>query len=187
MAEDSTEITRLLDAVGAGDSQARERLWEVIYRELRLMAASQVAAEQPGRGVQATTLVHEAYLRLFSDGNERYTNRRHFFGAAAQAMRRILVDDARNRGRLKRGGDGQKLQLSVEPATFDTDPMEVLALEQALQKLEQNYSRAAEIVQLRYFTGLTVDQTAELLGVAPRTVDAEWCMARAWLSRELGK
>src|SRR5262245_24534597 len=99
------------------------------------MAAVHVAAEKPGRGVQATTLVHEAYLRLFSDGNEQYANRRHFFGAAAQAMRRILVDDARNRGRLKRGCDGTQLPLTDEPATFDSDPTEVLALEQAMQKL----------------------------------------------------
>lgn len=185
------DVTQLLDAVGAGDADAKARLWELVYSELRQMAAAHVAREghgrQPGRGVQATTLVHEAYLRLFGGDNGHFSSRRHFFGAAAQAMRRIIVDDARMRGRLKRGGGRARATLEFEPATLDGDPLEALALDDALAQLERHHPRAAEVIQLRYFTGLTVDQTAELMGIAPRTVDAEWSMARAWLYRLLSK
>lgn len=183
------DVTQLLDAVGAGDADAKARLWELVYSELRQMAAAHVAREghgcQPGRGVQATTLVHEAYLRLFAGDNGHFTSRRHFFGAAAQAMRRIIVDDARKRGRLKRGGGRARATLEIEPATLDGDPLETLALDEALDRLEQHQPRAVEVIQLRYFAGLSVDQTAELMGIAPRTVDAEWSMARAWLYRVL--
>lgn len=180
-------VTQLLEAVSAGDVSARERLLELVYQELRQMAAANLAGERPGRGVQATTLVHEAYLRLFAGNNGHFTSRRHFFGAAAQAMRRIIVDDARMRSRLKRGGGRALATLAFEPATLDSDPLEALALEDALVRLEREQPRAAEIVQLRYFAGLTVDQTAELMGIAPRTVDAEWSMARAWLFRVLSE
>lgn len=182
------DVTRLLDAVGAGDCAARERLLELVYHELRQMAAAHLAREGQGRHpgrVQPTTLVHEAYLRLFAPGNGHFGSRRHFFGAAAQAMRRILVDDARKRGRLKRGGGRRAASLELEPATFDLDPAEMLALEEALSRLEQYQPRAAEVVHLRYFAGLSGDQVAEVMGVSPRTVDAEWCMARAWLFRVL--
>lgn len=200
-------VTQVLQAVGAGDLAARQRLWEIVYQELKAMAAARLAGERPG-GVQATTLVHEAYLRLFGGDNGHYTSRRHFFGAAAQAMRRILVDHARRRGAVKRGGAGHRLiagatsgesgatqseahrleagATGFEPATFDGDPAMMLALEEALGRLEALHPRAAEVVHLRFFAGLTVDQTAEMMELAPRTVDSEWRMARAWLHRALG-
>lgn len=189
-------VTRLLDAIGAGEPDARQRLWDVVYDELRAMARAHLADENRAKGLAATTLVHEAYLRLFGSsadtaGNGRvaFSNRRHFFGAAANAMRRILVDDARHRARLKRGGrvlgpvaGGSAVE---EAAMFDTDPTDLIALEEVLARFEAEHPRAAEVVHLRYFAGLSVDQTAELMGLAPRTVDSEWRMARAWLYRAL--
>lgn len=177
-------VTQLLKALGSGDVAAKERLWEMVYQELRNLAARHVANERLG-GFQPTTLVQEAYLRLFVDGNGHYSSRRHFFGAAAQAMRRILVDDARKRGAVKRGRGIRPAALVFEPATFDADAEDLLALDEALEMLQAAFPRAAEVVHLRYFAGLTVDQTAEFLCIAPRTVDAEWNMARAWLHRVL--
>lgn len=191
-------VTRLLDAIGAGESDARQRLWEVVYDELRAMARAHLADENRAKALAATTLVHEAYLRLFGgtadtagDGCATFGNRRHFFGAAANAMRRILVDDARHRARLKRGGRvlGAAAGGSAvdEAAMFDTDPTDLIALEEVLARFEVEHPRAAEVVHLRYFAGLSVDQTAELMSLAPRTVDSEWRMARAWLYRALTK
>lgn len=180
-------VTRLLGALGEGDISARDRLLALIYQELKKLAVTHIANEKPGCGLQATTLVHKVYLRLFAAGDGHFANRRHFFGAAAKAMRRILVEDARKRGAVKRGGGAVALPLETEPAVFDKDPAETLDLEEALKKLEQEHPRAAEIVHLRYFAELPVDQTAEMLGISPRTVDAEWCMARAWLHRAISK
>ncbi len=184
-------VTRLLDAIGAGETDARQRLCEVVYDELRAMARAHLADENRAKGLAATTLVHEAYLRLFTPGGGRFTDRRHFFGAAANAMRRILVDDARHRARLKRGGRvlGAAAGGSAvdEAAMFDTDPTDLIALEEVLARFEVEHPRAAEVIHLRYFAGLSVDQTAELMGLAPRTVDSEWRMARAWLYRALTK
>lgn len=179
-------VTQLLVAVGRGDAGAREELWTVIYEELRAMARRQLAAEAGGT-LQPTTLVHEAYLRLTADEDVRWENRRHFFAAAAQAMRRIRIDDARKRKRLKRGGGAKPGPLQEAPPVFDQDPTEVLAVDEALTRLEREAPRKAEVVMLRYFVGLTVDETAEALGLSPKTVDNDWRIARAWLHGELSK
>lgn len=201
-------ITELLHAVEQGDSLARRDLWNLVYEELRQLAHRQAQAENRALGPHTTVLVHEAYLRLVDNGDAdvHWHNRRHFFAAAAKAMRRIRVDDARSRARLKRGGPGlvdgsgcparpgtpghapgraQPAESVADPRAGDDDPLELLALDEALTKLERTDPRKAEIVMLRFFAGLTVDQTAAAMGIAPRTVDSLWRVARAWLHREL--
>ncbi len=177
-------ITQLLDAVGRGDGSAHERLWSAIYEELRELAHRQMAHEAPGRTLQPTALVNEAYMRLFGKQSASFDNRRHFFAAAAEAMRRIRIDEARKRMRRKRSGQ-QREPLDDAAVAFDQDPVEVLAVDEALSGLRKIDSRKADVVNLRYFAGLTVDETASALGVSPRTVDMEWRTARAWLHREL--
>lgn len=183
---DQVEITKLLAAIGRGDAASAEQLWKHVYDELHAMAQRQLANEPAGRTLQPTTLVHEVFFRLAPDGDTPFENRRHFFKSAAIAMRRIRTDDARRRNRLKRGGPGVALPLECEPPVFDQDHDEVLAVNEALAKLEGHDERKAAIVNLRYFAGLTVDETASVLGVSPRTVDSEWRFVKAWLHRELG-
>ena len=178
-------VTRLLAAASQGDPAAKDRLWETVYAELRDLAHGQLRSEQPGRDLQTTILVHEAYVRLVGDDDLQWANRRHFFFAAAQAMRRIRVDYARKRRGLKRGGGRPAEPLGEEPAAPDGDGAELLALNDALQKLEQEAPRQAEVVMLRYFAGLSIGETAEALGVSPRTVDVDWRLAKAWLHRAL--
>jgi len=199
MDETATHVlTRLLDAAGNGDLAAREQLLEAVYGELRQIAAAQMASERPGRTLQPTALVHEAWLRLMAgNGNPAgpgatFANRRHFFAAAANAMRRIRIDDARSRNRLKRGGPGLHRSTTGAIGHGDhwtqsgaTDPVDDLALDEALTKLEHERPDLAEVVKLRYFAGLNIDQTAELLGVTSRTVDNRWQLAKAWLKRAL--
>ena len=200
-------VTRLLAAAGRGETDAQEKLWAAIYEELRRLARAQMRREAGGGTLQTTALVHEAYLRLVGDEGSQWANRRHFFAAAAQAMRRIRIDDARKRGRLKRGGSGKgerpedpsvphpqkgwgtpkRVPLEEIPAVSGEDPAELIALDGALTKLERLDARKAELVNLRYFAGLTIDETAAALGVSPRMVDKEWSLARAWLHRELTK
>jgi RNA polymerase sigma factor (TIGR02999 family) len=180
-------ITELLDAAARGDVAAHEQLWAAIYGELHRVAQCQLCTEPPGRTLQPTTLVHEAYLRLVGGGNAEWANRRHFFAAAAKAMRAIRIDDARKRRRLKRGGGQRPAPLDESPAVFDQDPNEVLAVDEALNKLEKKDPRKAEVVMLRYFAGLTRDECADALGISPSTVASEWRVARAWLHRELAK
>ena len=180
-------VTQLLAAASAGDATAQDRLWATVYDELRRLAHGQLAHDACGVALQTTVLVHEAYLRLLGpEGNPaNWENRRHFFAAAAEAMRRIRVDDARTRKRLKRGG-GQAPQPLIDEAGADGgDPDELLAIDDALNKLAALDARKAEVVKLRFFAGLSVDETANALGVSPRTVDNEWRFARAWLHREL--
>ncbi len=180
-------LTELLAAVSDGDPAAQGKLWSAIYGELRRVAQQQMAGETPGRTLQPTALVHEAYFRLFGDKKVQWANRRHFFAAAAEAMRRIRVDDARIRNRLKRGGGEQPGAILDAPAVFDQDPIEMLAVDEALDRLGQTDARKAQVVKLRYFAGLTVDECAAVLEVSPRTVDKDWAFARAWLHRELSK
>jgi RNA polymerase sigma factor (TIGR02999 family) len=188
MARDTTDtLTRLLAATGRGEAGARNQLWTLIYDELHQLAQMQLAGEPVVARGHPTSLVHEAYLRLTADVPIDWANRRHFFGAAAQAMRRIRVDDARRRGRIKRGGGQQPQPLSDEPAAPEADPVDLLALDEALDKLAGEYPRTAEVVTLRFFGELSVEETADALGVSPRTVDSEWQFARAWLHRELSK
>lgn len=183
----SNSITQLLAAVSRGDESASEKLWGTIYDELHGLAQRQMANEAPGGTLQPTSLVHEAYLRLFGSENVDWKNRRHFFAAAAQAMRQIRIDDARKRKRLKRGG-GQKPEILQDgPPVFDPDPTEVLMVDEALRKLADTDPRKAELVALRYFAGLTMDEVAHAMGLPARTVDREWSYARAWLHREFSK
>ncbi len=187
MGNPQTQITTLLDAVSNGDREAAERLWRAVYDELRVIAKGCLAQECQRGNLQTTVLVHEAYLRLVgNDGAAPPSNRRHFFAAAANAMRQFLVDDARKRRSLKRGKGRDPVPLEMEPPCMVYDPAEVLAIDEGLSKLRALSERRAEIVKLRYFGGLTVDETAEVLGISPRQVDREWQHARAWLHRALG-
>jgi RNA polymerase sigma factor (TIGR02999 family) len=178
-------VTQLLTATNGGDAGAQDRLWSLIYDELRKLAQHQMAGEASGHTLQPTALVHEAYFRLFGENPVQWSNRGHFFTAAAEAMRRIRVDDARRRGRLKRGGGQQPSSITDDPSGFNQDPVEVLAVGESLEELEQTAPRQAEVVKLRYFTGLTGDECAAVLEVSPRTVDKDWAFARAWLHRKL--
>lgn len=181
-------VTQLLDAVAQGQPAAMEKLWSAVYDELRRMAETRMAKELPGRTLQATALVNEAYLRLVGDGRVHWKNRRYFFAAAANAMRQILVDDARRRKRLKRGGGAKQGELlDWSPPAIEQDPGELLAINEAMEQLAQEEPRMAEVVGLRYFVGLTIDETAEALGVSARTVDLDWRIARAWLHRALSE
>jgi len=180
-------LTQLLDAVAHGDDNAQNRLWSLVYDELRLMARQQMAGEAPGHVLQPTALVHQAYFRLFGSGNGHFENRRHFFAAAARAMRQILIEDARSRGSLKRGGGVRLRELDDGIDVPGHDPTELLAVHEALERLEKEDARKGDVVNMRYFTGLTVKETAEALGVSERTVNFEWRFARAWLHRELSK
>jgi len=183
--EPSHSVTRLLTAVSTGDGSAKDQLWTVVYDELHRMAHRQMTHEPGGNTLQTTALVNEAYLRLVGHDRVDWSNRRHFFAAASRAMRRIRIDDARKRGRVKRGG-GQKPQVLLDdPGVFDQDPAQLFALDEALTQLEERDPRKAEVVMLRFFAGLSVDETAAALGVSARTVESEWKFARAWLHREL--
>jgi RNA polymerase sigma factor (TIGR02999 family) len=182
-----SEVTRVLEAAAQGDRRAAGELLPLVYEELRKLAAQRLAQEKPGHTLQATALVHEGYLRLVGgDVPQRFNGRGHFFAAAAEAMRRILVDGARHKQSLKGGGGRQRLGLDgIELAAGAPSP-DVLALDEALEKLAREHPRKAELVKLRYFAGLTNDEAAEALGVSPSTVDNDWAYARSWLRVELG-
>ena len=180
------DVTRLLQAVEQGDAEAVSQLWTLVYEELRELAAHQLAREAPGQTLQATALVHETYLRLLGDGGDhRWNGRAHFFGAAAEAMRRILVDNARRKRAVKRGGGGQRFELNAEQVQAHIESEDLLALDEALGRLETAEPEVAQLVKLRYFAGMTIPEAAATLGVAPRTADAWWAYARAWLLGEL--
>ena len=183
----SRAVTQLLQAASQGDGAARERLWSTIYSEIHRLARAQLAHEGAACRLQPTTLVNEAYLKLLGDGQVEWSSRRHFFGAAARAMRQILVDDARSRGRLKRGAGKAPGPLPDDVMGPESDPARLLAISEALEKLERDDPPRAEVVMMRYFAGLSIDETAAVLDVAPRTVDAAWRFAKAWLHRELSK
>ena len=178
------EVTRILDAIGQGDGWAAAQRLPLVYDELRRLAAAQMAREQPGQTLDATALVHEAYLRLV--GDQQFDNRRHFFAAPAEAMRRILVENARRKRSLKRGGD--LFRADFEPSQIAAPEVDddILALDQALDKLAESEPQVADLVKLRYFSGLTIKQAAEVLGISPRTADSLWAYGRAWLKTELG-
>lgn len=183
----ASPITELLTAASRGDAAAAERLWALVYDELKRMARGQLVGEARGRTLHPTVLVNETYLRLLGDGHVDWSSRGHFFAAAAEAMRRIRVDDARKRNRLKRGGGRKAQSLDEEQIGSETDATELLAVHEVLDRLEEIDPRKAEVVKMRYFAGLSVDETAAALGVSPRTVDAEWRFAKAWLHRQLSK
>ena len=173
-----------------GDPSVHAReLLPLVYQELRQMAAAKLAHEKPGQTLNATALVHEAYLRLMPAKPDApavgFQSRAHFFGAAAEAMRRILVENARRKARIKHGGDRQRIELHPDLATAPASDDELLALDAALAKLAEHDPIKARLVELRYFAGLTGDQAAEMLGISPSTADRHWVFARAWLRREM--
>ena len=182
-----TDVTRVLAAIDRGDPRAAEELIPLVYDELRKLAAHQLRHEAPGQTLQATALVHEAYVRLVAaEQAVSWNSRGHFFGAAAEAMRRILIERARQKRSLKRGGDRERLDaLDIEPPTPEPG-IDLLALDDVLEKLERVDRRKADLVKLRFFAGLTIAQAAEALGVSTSTADNDWAYARSWLRLEMG-
>ena len=177
-----TDVIRILSAIQQGDPQAAEQLLPLVYAELRHLAAEKMAQERPGQTLQATALVHEAYLRLMGGGQaQHWDSRGHFFAAAAEAMRRILLNRARDKGRLKRGGGRQRVELDHLAAADQASEEESLAVGEALERLEQQNKPCADLVKLRFFAGLTMEEAAAAMGIAPRTAHRYWAFARAWL------
>jgi RNA polymerase sigma factor (TIGR02999 family) len=181
-----SDVSQILNAIEAGEPGAAGRLFPAVYDELRRMAAGHMARESPGQSLDATALVHEAYLRLVDQPiRQCFANRRHFFGTAAEAMRRILVERARARKSSKRGGDRQRLDLDHQDVTAPERSEDLLALDAALDRLAAAEPQAAELVQLRYFAGRNMTEAAELLGLSRRSAHRLWDYARAWLLEEL--
>jgi RNA polymerase sigma factor (TIGR02999 family) len=187
-----TEVTRILSAIDQGDAHAAERLLPLVYDELRKLAAGMLARERPGQTLQATALVHEAYLRLVASPGHRsgeegphWNSRGHFFAAAAEAMRRILFENARHKGRAKHGGGRQRLDLDAIDLAVEIPAEDFLALDEVLTRLAERDAQTARLVQLHCFAGLSIEQTAELLAISPRTAYRDWAFARAWLYREV--
>jgi RNA polymerase sigma factor (TIGR02999 family) len=187
MADDENEIETILTAVNDGDQDAAEQLWKLVYAELRALATHKLQGLPAGQTIQSTALVNEVYLRLCGQRGRGWESRAHFFGAAARAMRNILVDQARQRGRLKRGGANQRVPLSRIEVADETSDVELTWLDEVLERMERTDARAAEVVHLRYFGGLTIEQTAEVMGLSHATVEREWTYAKAWLRRELAR
>ncbi len=183
----ASEVTDLLERVAQGDKQAEADLMPRVYRELRKIALAHLRRERPDHTLQATALVHEAYLRLSAQREVHWKNRAHFFGIAAQAMRRILADYARHRGAEKRGGNEIRVPLDEEICISDEHCTLVTALDEALERLQRLNSRQARVVELRFFSGLSEEEIAEVTGVTVRTVRRDWRMARAWLYGELSR
>ena len=197
------DVTRILRAIEQGDRQATDQLLTIVYDELRRLAAAKLAHEKPGQTLQATALVHEAYLRLIPSkpntrgagatpgepprDSARWQSRGHFLAAAAEAMRRILVENARRKSRLKRSGSRSRVDLDVVDLAVEPPSDDMIALDEALAKLEVHAKAKADVVKLRYFTGLTIEETAAVLGISEPTVKRHWFYARAWLLREISK
>jgi RNA polymerase sigma-70 factor, ECF subfamily len=179
------DLTQVLAAINQGDADARRRLFQLIFEDLRVMAAAQMRSERAEHTLQPTALVHEAYLRLFGSAPTSWENRAHFFGTAAEAMRRILVDHARAHVAAKRGGGRKREELVDLPHSAGRQAEDVLAVDDALLELENTDPRRAQIVKLHFFSGLTFDQIAETLGLSVRTVKRHWEYARAWLYRRI--
>ena len=186
-ASGSGEITLLLRRLQEGDKGAEEHLIEKVYGELRKLAASYLRRERPGHSLQPTALVNEAYLKLTRLDRLSWQDRSHFFGVAAHLMRQILVDHARARRAEKRGGDVRVVPLDEALILDKGRPMEIIALDEALDRLQEKDPRGAKVVECRFFGGLSVEETAEVLGIAPRTVKRDWYLCRAWLQRELSR
>ena len=181
-----SEVTRLLSAIDKGDRQAAGQLLPLVYDELRKLAAAKLAQENPGQTLQATALVHEAYLRLMGgDDSQQWDNRGHLFAAAAEAMRRILVENARRKNRLKHGGDLARLEVELTDLPTRMADDDLIALDEALEKLQQLDPVKARLVTLRYFAGLTIEQAAEVLKISRVTAFRHWTFARAWLHHEI--
>jgi RNA polymerase sigma factor (TIGR02999 family) len=185
MGESGEAVTQILEAIGAGDKHAAAELLPLVYEELRRLAAARMSRETPGQTLQATALVHEAWLRLVGSNPVQWNGRAHFFGAAAEAMRRILLERARRKARVRHGGNLQRVDLDqVTLATQDSDDV-ILAVQETLEKLAAQFPQKAEIVKLRYFGGLEHNEIAEVMGISEPTVRRHWNYARAWLYAEL--
>lgn len=181
------DVTSILSQIGSGDPSAAEQLLPLVYEELRKLAAARLSQEKVGQTLQATALVHEAYLRLVGGEKEQsWDSRGHFFAAAAEAMRRILLNRARDRNRLKRGGGARRIDLNQIEVALDTPDDDLLALDEALESLAVEDAACANLVKLRFFAGLTLREAAESLGISRRTADRQWAYARAWLYSRLG-
>lgn len=181
-----TDVTNILGQIEGGDPSAAEKLLPLVYEELRKLATVTLTQEKPGQTLQATGLVHEAYLRLVDvERVQKWNSRGHFFGAAAEAMRRILVDQARRKSSLRAGGDRQRIALSVVEPANSSNSLDLLALDEVLQQFALIDPRACEVVKLRYFAGLTVSQVADLLGVSVATTENDWAYAKTWLKMQL--
>jgi RNA polymerase sigma factor (TIGR02999 family) len=182
-----SEDTIVLNAIEAGDSSAAERLLPLVYAELRQLARAKMAAERPGQTLDATALVHEAYLRLVDNEHpQSWDGRGHFFAAAAEAMRRILIERARRKLSAKCGGDGKRVELDDLCLVDDLQPERLIALDEALSELQAHKAQAAELVKLRYFAGLSHQQAAETMGISRRQADRLWVLARSWLYQQIG-
>jgi len=182
-----SDVTRILNAIEGGDEKAADDLLPLVYEELRLLAAQRLSHEKPGQTLQATALVHEAYIRLVGHDGRTWNSRGHFFAASAEAMRRILVDAARRKRTIKHGGDLQRVDLSDLELSIEESFEDLIALDEALSRLSEEDHVAAELVKLRYFAGLTLTQTAHALEISPRSADRCWAYAKAWLYQELIK
>ena len=188
-----SDVTQILNQIEAGDPSAAEQLLPLVYEELRKLAAAKLAHEQPGQTLQATALVHEAYLRLLAGNPQPWDSRGHFFSAAAEAMRRILVENARRKGSKKAGAGHDRVQLvDIPDVKLGADrnassEVDIAELSEALDELQHLDSRAAELVKLRFFAGLTRNQAAEILGVSVPTVDNDWAYAKSWLKSKLSR
>ena len=182
------DVTRILSAIEHGQLRAADELLPIVYDELRKLAAHRLSSEHPGQTLQPTALVHEAYMRLVDvEKAGQWKSRGHFFGAAAQAMRRILIERARGKARHKRGGGRRRVKLASVDLVVESAPEDLLALDEALQRMEQTDAAAAELVNLRYFAGLSMPEAAEAMGVPLRTAERNWAYARTWLHRELSR
>ena len=182
-----TDITRILTAIDQGDAQAANKLLPLVYDELRRLAAQRLSHEKPGQTLQATALVHEAYLRLVGAEDQHWQSRGHFFAAAAEAMRRILVESARRKQQISRGGGRKRLDLDDAELAVDPPSDDLIALNEALDKLAAEDERIAGLVKLRYFAGLSIEQAGDALGIPHRTAYRNWAYARSWLSLEITK
>jgi len=182
-----SDVTQILNAIERGDAKAADELLPLVYEELRLLAARKMSQERPGQTLQATALVHEAYIRLLGAEVQNWSGRTHFFAAAAEAMRRILIENARRKQRYKHGADRHRVDLDDSEITIEGPSTDLIALDEALTKLAEEEPAVAELVKMRYFAGLTLEQSAAILGVSRRTADRYWAYARAWLYQEITK
>jgi len=181
-----TDVTQILSQIESGDPSAAEQLLPLVYSELRKLAAAKLAQEKPGQTLQATALVHEAYIRLVDvEKAQHWNSRGHFFGAAAEAMRRILVESARRKGCDKHGGQLQKVALDELQVGLDSPPDQLLSFDETLSALAKSDAQSAELVKLHCFAGLSIEQAADILGISPRTAYRDWAYARAWLFRNI--
>lgn len=185
MADAAAQLTQILSDLSAGDPSASDRLAAAVYDELHRLATAQLRRERRGHTLQPTAIVHEAFLRLLPEGSAQYENRAHFFGAAAQAMRRILVEHARSRHAQKRGGDALRVPLEQLDAADEEGALRVLAVDEALERLQALDDRKRQIIEMRFFAGMSVLEIAQALDITPRTIQREWNAAKAWLAREL--